>query len=147
MPAPDLRPGEPPGVGLVVDLVADPDELAAADAGPQLGDRVGRRPGTVRSTQPTTPPMKDVAAAVARNSRGLAEVAPRLDEDRPVDAVRLEEGRQVVRAEPPPDRRQLVGQERVGRPGRIPEVVVRVDRVMRSAGARGSGRASGRPAG
>ena len=39
-PAPDVVAQQPVGVGLVVDLVADPDEPVAARAGAERGDRV-----------------------------------------------------------------------------------------------------------
>ena len=40
MPAADVGASEPVGIGLVVDLVADPDEPVAAGPGPELGERV-----------------------------------------------------------------------------------------------------------
>ena len=87
--------------------------------------------------------MNGVAAAVARNSR-VSSRSLRVW----TTMVRADPGRgqvrsQIVRTEPAADRGELVGQERVGRPGRIPEVLVGVDgrghrpfRAVRRASAR-----------
>ena len=88
-PASDVGAKEPLRVVLVVDLVADADEPLASRRAAQRGDACRRPPGSVRSTQPTTPRMNGVAAAVARNSSGLVDARPGLDEDRGLDARAL----------------------------------------------------------
>src|SRR5260370_15292033 len=67
-PAPHAGAQEPPRIRLVVDLVADAHQRAAPGSGAQLL-KVSATEGSVRSTQPTTPAMKSVLAAVLRNSR------------------------------------------------------------------------------
>src|SRR5207249_6739448 len=52
----------------------------------------------------------------------LVEARARLHEDRPRDAVRLEQGAQILWAEASADRRELVGQPGVRRASGVPEV-------------------------
>src|SRR5204862_6214406 len=56
----------------------------------------------------------------------LIEARSRLDKDRPVDAVRGEQGLQILGAEPPADRRERLGHPRIRRLRRIPEMMVSV---------------------
>ena len=96
MPATDVVAAQPVRIGLVVDLVADPDEAVAAGPAAERGDRVGDA-GSVRSTQPTTPRTNGVSPATARKSRvssRLDRVWTRTVASTPAAAqVRLEVGR------------------------------------------------------
>src|SRR4029079_16126602 len=83
-PALDVVATEPVGIGLVVDLVPDPEQAIAAGAGPELRDRfAGRRVAEVAPA--------DDAADERRVRRGceeflrLLDAGPGLDDDRRVD--------------------------------------------------------------
>ena len=92
---PDVGASQPVRIGLVVDLVADPDEAVAARAVPKPGDRVGdRRVGQVDPADDAGD--ERVAAAMARKLSRLLEARARLDEDRRVDPRGGEEGGEVV---------------------------------------------------
>ena len=58
---------------------------------------------------------------------GLVEARDRLDEDRAIDAGRGQLGGEILRPEPPVDRRELRRQPRVRRAGRVQQVMVGVD--------------------
>src|SRR5439155_19547738 len=115
---------EPLGIGLVVHLVADPDELRAARTGPYLCQ-------LLRNVRRKVDPPDNARDEVVLRGRGeelarLIEARSRLHEDRLVDAVRREQGLQILGAEPPADRRERLGHPRVGRLGRVPEMMVSV---------------------
>ena len=89
--------------------------------------RSSATPGSVRSTQPTTPRMNGVVAAVARNSRvssRLARVWTRTVASTPAAASN---GARSSGSKRPPDGGKLVGQPRVVGARRVPDVVVCVD--------------------
>ena len=117
---------EPLGVGFVVHLVTDPDELRAARSGAERGELLGQvRRGEVD-------PADDARDELVRRRGGeelarLAEARDRLHEDRAIDAVRREERPQILRSEAPPDRCERVGHPRIPGARRVPEVVVGVD--------------------
>ena len=115
---------EPLGIGLVVHLVADPDELGAARAGAQLCQLLRN---VRRKVDPPDHARDEVMLRGRREElASLIEARARLDEDRLVDAVRGEQRLQVLGAEPPADRRERLGHPRIGRIGRVPEMMVSV---------------------
>ena len=115
---------EPLGIGLVVHLMADPDELLSTRSRVQRGD-------LLRDVRGEVDPADDARDEVVSRGRRkefarLVEARSGLHEDRAVDAVRGEQRLEVLGAEPPPDRREGVGHPRIGRARRVPEVVVSV---------------------
>ena len=115
---------EPLGISLIVNLMADPYELLSTRSRLQRAD-------LLRDVRGEVDPADDARDEVVSRGRRkelarLVEARSGLHEDRAVDAVRGEQRRQVLGAEPPADRREGVGHPRIGRARRVPEVVVSV---------------------
>ena len=127
-PAADVRADEPVRIGLVVDLVADPDQPVATRAARAARRSRPATPGSVRSTQPTTPRDERHARPRSRGTRASRRCSSCVwTRTVPIDAGSGQQRREVVRPEPPVDRGEVVGQPRVvGRAG-SQKVVVGVD--------------------
>ena len=105
-PAPHVRAEEPVRVGLVVDLVADPDEPLPARPAAQRVERSADAP--IGQVDPSDHAADERDGRCGREElAGLFQAADRLDEDRPIDAGRGELRREVLGAETPIDRREL----------------------------------------
>src|SRR5207302_4776170 len=115
---------EPLGIGLVVNLMADPDELLSTRSRLQRADLLRDVRGEV---DPADHARDEVVLRRRRKEFArLVEARSGLHEDRTVDAVRGEQRLEVLGAEPPADRRERVGHPGIRRDGRVPEVVVSV---------------------
>ena len=115
---------EPLGIGLVVNLMADPDELLSTRSRVQRGDLLGDVRGEV---DPADHARDEVVLRRRRQELPrLVEARSGLHEDRAVDAVRGEQRLEILGAEPPADRCECVRHPGIRRAGRVPEVVVSV---------------------
>src|SRR5437868_14213711 len=115
---------EPLGIGLVVNLMADPDELLSTRSRLQRAD-------LLRDVRGEVDPADDARDEVVFRGRRkefarLVEARSGLHEDRAADAVRGEQRLEVLGAEPPADRREGFGHPGIGRLGRVPEMVVSI---------------------
>ena len=142
-PAADVVTQQPLRVGLVVDLVADPDETIAAGTRAEAGDRVGDA-GIGQVDPPDDPPDERCRGCRGQELAGLVEARAGLDEDGRVDAGGGQRRCEVGRRERPSDGCELVGEPRVVRPGGVPDVVVGVDDHRCGTGASAAMRPSAR---
>ncbi len=144
---PDLGADEPVRVGFIVDRMSDPDEERATRAGSQRGDGLDDR--RIRQVDPANDAGHELGRRRGRQELpGFLEARAGLHEDRSADLGLDQQRRKVVRAEATGDRPLLSGHPRVVSPGRVPEMVVSIDRevahggVGASAGMRASLRSS-----
>jgi hypothetical protein len=132
-PLQHLAAEEPRRVGLVVNLVADPDQGVAAGCRPQRGHGAGYVGGGQVDPADHT---SDAAAGRGHDQEllGLLDVGDRLHDHGLADPVRSGGRVQVLWPEAAPERRQAPVHPRVGPVGRVPEVVVGIDAVHHGVG-------------
>src|SRR5438552_9150081 len=119
-------PEQPLGIRFVVNLVADADQGASPRAALQAGD--GRGHGWIGEVHPTDHPGDEfVRGRDLEKLTRLLQRSNRLDEDGPIDSAGREQWLEIFRSERPPDRGELGTHPWIVAPGRIPEMVVRVD--------------------
>lgn len=127
-PALDVVSHQPFGVGLVVDLVPDGDQVLAVGSGFELGDDL--TDGRVGQVHPSDGAGDEIGRGCdLEEVLGLLEARDRLDHDRPVDAVGLEPGTEIPRTALALENHEIVGHPVVVviPVGRVPEVMMGVD--------------------